>query len=876
MSNQNQPLINCEFICANTNTVLHCLDYNQHYNILAYGSHNLIHINNPSEVKTYLTLKGHSNRVNVIKFIDNHKREGNKIIELLSGGADGKIIHWENLNNDKKNMFDYKFWKKANEYKCSELIKSNNITEENIPSINILEAIYLSSIEKYFAIFSSNGILDLFYFDIDLNEYKLFASLNLARKLQDAISICEINDNYLMMLTGGYDRKINVYTIMRVKTMSQQLILNNNDLEKIKPVEFCTSLVGHENDIRDIAIVSPEKYDDAKSIFFCSCSQDSYIRVWNLTKLDKNDFSTLAENLNKSKTKSIYDEYKSKTSYVIKVPLHDKEDINIQNKFEYYNITLDSVLSGHEDAVSSVALGKIDDNFIILSSSMDFSIGIWVLDHKYKIWDKKYSLGEMIGNKHAFFYATFLNSYKEVLAYSYHGSLYYWKMNNEGKFEAEPIVHGHFDEVTDIRWDPSNNILFSCSHDETTRSFGYWEKNKSWHEINRPQIHGYPIHSLSCINTNNINQNENKNEELICKIISASEEKVLRIFNPPFNIIKFLKELSKKELRFKSDNSNEFYEKKYGNVEGSKQALGLMNREVVLEEKDEEASNFDYSKFDPDAILTNKPEQVYESRYNYEIPPDEDFLSNNTLWPEEAKMYGHGNEIYTIDISHDGKFLASGQKAQEVKNAKLYLWNVETKKLIGKLDGSTLTIVQICFSPNDNYLLTVSRDRSWNLYIKKDNSYELYQNLKNAHKRIIWCCSWSYDEKYFITGSRDKFISIWAPDEKNKFKKYATLENKNPVTAIEFISKSFQEGNVYIFIVGFEDGKINMGKFSLKDKKIEIIYELNEFLVHCAKVNKIRSFCNKENKCYFATCSEDYSVRIFSFHIKQVENLLNN
>ncbi len=44
----NQPLINCDFICANANTSLHCLDYNQHYNILAYGSHNLIHINNPS------------------------------------------------------------------------------------------------------------------------------------------------------------------------------------------------------------------------------------------------------------------------------------------------------------------------------------------------------------------------------------------------------------------------------------------------------------------------------------------------------------------------------------------------------------------------------------------------------------------------------------------------------------------------------------------------------------------------------------------------------------------------------------------------------------------------------------------------------------
>ena len=866
----NQPLINCEFISANTNTTLHCLDYNQHYNILAYGSHNLIHINNPSEVKTYFTLKGHSKRVNVIKFIDNHKKGGNKIIELLSAGADGKIIHWENLNSDKKYIFDYKSWKKAKEYTSSEIIKNKDISEENIPSINILETLYISSIEKYFTIFSSNGILDLFYFDIDLNEYKLFASLNFTRKLQDTISLCVINENYLMMLTGGYDRKINIYIVMRVNTMNQQLQMNNNNLEKINPVEYCTSLIGHENDIRDISIVSSEKFDNVNSIFFCSCSQDSYIRVWNVTKLEKNDLSKLADNVNTLKTNSIYDEYKSKTSYVIKVPIHDKEKITINNEYEYYNITLDSVLSGHEDVVSSVMWGKIDENFVILSSSLDFSVGIWVYDKKYNIWDKKYSLGEMIGNKHAFFYATFLNSYKEVLAYSYHGSLYYWKMNNEGTFVANPIIHGHFEEVTDIRWDLSNSILFSCSHDETTRSFGYWKKNKTWHEINRPQIHGYPIHSLSCIN-----MTKNKDEELICKIISASEEKVLRMFNPPFNIIKFLEELSKKELKFKSDNSNEFYEKKYGNVEGSKQALGLMNREVVLEEKDEEASNFDYSKFDPDAILTNKSEQVYVSKYNYEIPPDEDFLSNNTLWPEEAKMYGHGNEIYTIDISHDGKFLASGQKAQEVKNAKLYLWDVENKKLIKKLDGCTLTIVQISFSPNDNFLLTVSRDRSWNIYIKKDNSYEFYQNLKNAHKRIIWCCSWSFDEKYFITGSRDKFISIWTQDDKKKFKKFSTLENKEPVTSIEFINKSFNNGDCYIFIVGFESGAISIGKFLVKDKKIEIIYNLNDFLVHGAKVNKIRSFVNKDNKCYFATCSEDFSVRIFNFDIKEIEALIN-
>ena len=544
----------------------------------------------------------------------------------------------------------------------------------------------------------------------------------------------------------------------------------------------------------------------------------------------------MANNINSMKSNSIYDEYKSKTSYVIKIPVYDTE--KLLSKYEYYNIILDSVLSGHEDAVSSVKWGQLDNNdFIILSSSLDFSIGIWVFNKKYNIWDKKYSLGEMIGNKHAFFYATFLNSYKEVLAYSFHGSIYLWKMNENEQYEAKPVIHGHFNEVTDIRWDPTFNMLFSCSHDETTRIFSYWEENKTWNEINRPQVHGYPINSLACVNLGKNN---------LCKFISASEEKVLRMFNAPFNLIKFLKELTKKEINFKNDNTNEYYEKKYKNVEGSKQALGLMNREVILEDLDDEKeSNFDYSKFDPDAILTNKSEQVYVSEYNYKNPPDEDFLSNNTLWPEEAKMYGHGNEIYTIDISHDGKYLASGQKAQEVKNAKLYIWDIENKKLINKLDGCTLTIVQISFSPMDNFLLTVSRDRSWNLYIKNNNSYELLQNMKNAHKRIIWTCSWT----------------------------------KEPVTSIEFIDKIYGNKNneIYIFIVGFESGKINIEKFEVKNNKIETLFEMPKFLENSATTKKIRSFIKeKENLCYFATCSDDYSVRIFSLDLTKIENMINS
>ena len=65
--------------------------------------------------------------------------------------------------------------------------------------------------------------------------------------------------------------------------------------------------------------------------------------------------------------------------------------------------------------------------------------------------------------------------------------------------------------------------------------------------------------------------------------------------------------------------------------------MEIRNWEVALKEEGEESLNFNYSKFDPDAILTKKTEQVYVSKDNNKNPPVEVFLSNFTLWPERAK-----------------------------------------------------------------------------------------------------------------------------------------------------------------------------------------------------------------------------------------------
>lgn len=43
-------------------------------------------------------------------------------------------------------------------------------------------------------------------------------------------------------------------------------------------------------------------------------------------------------------------------------------------------------------------------------------------------------------------------------------------------------------------------------------------------------------------------------------------------------------------------------------------------------------------------------------------PPIEEQLAWNTLWPESHKLYGHGNELYSLCCDHGGKLVASSCK----------------------------------------------------------------------------------------------------------------------------------------------------------------------------------------------------------------------
>lgn len=200
----------------------------------------------------------------------------------------------------------------------------------------------------------------------------------------------------------------------------------------------------------------------------------------------------------------------------------------------------------------------------------------------------------------------------------------------------------------------------------------------------------------------------------------------------------------------------------------------------------------------------------------------------NTLWPEVQKLYGHGYEIFALTATNDGKILASSCRATNEEHAQIILWDTSTWKQIQKLSSHQLTVTQLRFAPNNQWLLSVSRDRRWTLFenntsnaddgICNFTSIATTDKKTGIHSRIIWTCDWTHDSKYFATGSRDGKVVAWQKtdcDSGTSLKNYgafATMElSKNDaVTAVAFATCFTPNNCDYMAAIGLENGHIHI------------------------------------------------------------------
>lgn len=275
-------------------------------------------------------------------------------------------------------------------------------------------------------------------------------------------------------------------------------------------------------------------------------------------------------------------------------------------------------------------------------------------------------------------------------------------------------------------------------------------------------------------------------------------------------------------------------------------ALGLSNRAIFEGESAQEEVNELGRAVPPQADQSPTGDLVLHR------PPVEEELLVSTLWPELDKLYGHGYELLTVDTSPvdesakvDGKnkrsgsrYIATTCKSTTPEHSLVRIYDGwDNWREVAALKGHSLSITRVRFSLDGNWILTVSRDRSWRLYRlapTSDTSSEEVQfvdfaSKEGAHARILWDATWSLDSRTFATASRDKSVKVWriasskllaAPskeakdDEEEKVELMATVSRlPDAVTALAFdvanrLAVGLENGDVYIYQYSASSGSL--------------------------------------------------------------------
>ncbi|KAJ7420664.1 hypothetical protein WISP_47025 [Willisornis vidua] len=193
-------------------------------------------------------------------------------------------------------------------------------------------------------------------------------------------------------------------------------------------------------------------------------------------------------------------------------------------------------------------------------------------------------VGEVGGNTLGFFDCQFSPDGSMIIAHAFHGALHLWKQATVNKKEWTPevVISGHFNSVEDVKWDPEGEFIISVGSDQTTRLFAPWKRNEetevTWHEIARPQVHGYDMRCLAMVGR--------------FQFVSGADEKVLRVFRAPKNFIENFSNITGMPMeKLCSQQSSDLPEG------ATVPALGLSNKAVfegdmaVQQSEDEESFN---------------------------------------------------------------------------------------------------------------------------------------------------------------------------------------------------------------------------------------------------------------------------------------------
>ncbi|XP_020586453.1 WD repeat-containing protein 26-like [Phalaenopsis equestris] len=124
-------------------------------------------------------------------------------------------------------------------------------------------------------------------------------------------------------------------------------------------------------------------------------------------------------------------------------------------------------------------------------------------------------------------------------------------------------------------------------------------------------------------------------------------------------------------------------------------------------------------------------------------------------------LQGHGDEVWFVQFSNNGKFLASSSRDNSA-----IIWEVHEDGMLSlkhTLTGHQKPVLMISWSPDDNQLLTCGFEevvRRWD--VSSGECVHVYEKIGVG----LISCGWFPDGRRFFSGVTDRSICLWDLDGK--------------------------------------------------------------------------------------------------------------
>lgn len=430
------------------------------------------------------------------------------------------------------------------------------------------------------------------------------------------------------------------------------------------------------------------------------------------------------------------------------------------------SLNLVAVLGGHSDWVASVEWVAEEDEGNgadaadtrssspprLLTVSADASARLWSpSSDDPDVWLDTDAVGDAGAGAAAGFSAGCARAGGgSIAAVGHRGALHVWHRDaSSGAWKAAPAAGGHAGAVVDVGWTGADGaVLLTASTDMTTRLHARLHASLGgggWAEVGRPQAHGHALSAVAPL------------PPPALAYASASEEKVVRVYAAPAAVAESLALGAGASAEAARAAGAAAPGAAYG---AAVPALGLSNKALHAPTTEDGGDGATHDP-SPDGLPPAAPAALAGRATHAH-------LAAATLWPEVAKLYGHGSEVVAAAASPSGRLVATAAAARAAAHAAVRLWRPPAwAEASEPIVCHSLTVTALAFDGSGGRLVTASRDRSWALHRVSDPdpaapaTVATLHHHAAAHARALTAVAWAPGGACFATAGRDGCVRLW-------------------------------------------------------------------------------------------------------------------